>query len=109
MQPRDDGLILAHPPGRRVGLVVEPTFFADQVRIDVRRVVVGGVAVRVPRRFAPSRTFTIPPPAPSLTVLDARAEGGDVVIRFRHEGVRYPLPLDKLRGAILSGVATIRV
>lgn len=100
----DGDRITVQPAGRKWTFTVEPSIAGTELQARVVRVRRGRVDVGLPDRFV--RTYSVPIPAPEpLTVIDA-ALGDELVVRYRHPGIRHPVHPDRVRELIAQGTPT---
>jgi hypothetical protein len=103
---RDD-LLVVRGPGWRLPLLVRATVAPTTVHTEAVGVIVLGRAVKLPRFLVRTRTLPVPALDPAVTLDAVTIDGDDVVLAFRHEGVRQRVHLDALRAAVRDGATRL--
>lgn len=102
------GRLSVRPAGSPWTFGVEPSIVGDELRAKVVRVARFGIDIGLPRRFV--RTYTAPIPSPEpLIVVDAELVGDELLVHYRHPGIRHPVEIDRVRELMRRGAKRVNL
>ena len=105
VRARASGLLAIRHASRRFTMLVRPIALGgSNVQIDLLGVSIFGHDILLPRRLVRSRRYAIPAPADGFEMIDARVDGDSVSFHLRHDGIRQPLRLDRIRAGLRDGL-----
>lgn len=96
-----DGRLTVRANGRPWTFTVEPAIVGRELVAKVVRVRRGRIDLGLPERFV--RTYSVPIPAPDPLVVTDAELGDDLVVRYRHPGIRHPVSPERVRELVAQG------